>query len=160
MTDRLEHECYDYFKRIEDAGGMFAAIDAGFFRREIARASFTYQTEILQKRRLVVGVNAYETGGDEGPPILSIDPQLETRQIERLARTRAGATRRKWRALKVLEAICRDEKGPGNIMAALVDCARANATLGEMADVCRRVFGEYHKLAGRFESEQIDSQQT
>src|SRR5205085_4093934 len=60
LTDRLERECYDYFKRIEEKGGMFAAIDSGFFRREIARSSFAYQTEILHKRRLIIGVNAYE----------------------------------------------------------------------------------------------------
>ena len=103
---------------------------------------------MLQKRRLIVGVNAYETGGEEAPPILSIDPQLEQRQIERLARTRATRDAAKVEAaLRSLDSICRDEKGAGNIMAALADCARANATLGEMADVCRRVFGEYHKLA-------------
>ncbi len=148
LTDRLERECYDYFKRIEDAGGMFAALDAGFFRREIARSSFTYQTEIMNKRRLVVGVNAYETEGGVEPPILYINPKLEAQQTVRLARTRATRDALKVQAsLTNLEAICRDENSPGNIMAALVDCARVNVTLGEMADVCRKVYGEFNKLA-------------
>ena len=68
-------------------------MDAGFFRREIARSSFTYQTEIMQKRRLVVGVNAYESGSEQVPPLLHIDPHLEAQQNARLARTRANATR-------------------------------------------------------------------
>ncbi len=148
LTDRLERECYDYFKRIEEAGGMFAALEAGFFRREIARSSFTYQTEIMQKRRLIVGVNAYESGGDQVPPTLSIDPQLEAQQNARIARMRATRDALKVEAaLRNLEIVCRDESGSGNIMEALAGCARANATLGEMADVCRAVFGEYHALA-------------
>ena len=148
LTDRLERECYDYFKRIEEAGGMFAALEAGFFRREIARSSFTYQTEVTQKRRLIVGVNAYESGGDQVTPTLSIDPKLEAQQNARLARTRATRDALKVEAaLTNLEIVCRDASGSGNIMEALANCARANATLGEMADVCRAVFGEYHALA-------------
>jgi methylmalonyl-CoA mutase N-terminal domain/subunit len=148
LTDRLERECYDYFKRIDDAGGMFAAIDAGFFRREIARASFAYQADVSAKRRLIVGVNAFEDAARSAPPLLYVDPKLEDSQNARVARTRAlrdaGACDA---ALKILESVCRDESGASNIMEALVVCARANATLGEMADVCRKVFGEYHKLA-------------
>jgi methylmalonyl-CoA mutase N-terminal domain/subunit len=148
LTDRLERECYDYFKRIEERGGMFAAIDSGFFRREIARSSFLYQTEILQKKRLIVGVNAFESGEDQMPPILYIDPKLEEHQNVRVARTRATRDALKAEAaLRNLDETCRDGSGARNIMEALVICARANATLGEMADVCRAVFGEYHKLA-------------
>ncbi|HEY3323819.1 MAG TPA: methylmalonyl-CoA mutase family protein [Planctomycetota bacterium] len=147
LTNRLETECYAYFKRIEDLGGMFAAIDSGFFRREIARASFTYQQELLKNQRQIVGVNVFNAdGGWLEPPTLYVDPQLEEHQKQRLAETRA---RRKSAdvesTLHQLEAACRDEAV--NIMAALVDCARANVTLGEMCDVCRKVYGEYHKLA-------------
>jgi len=146
LTNRLETECYAYFKRIEDLGGMFNAIDTGFFRREIAQASFTYQQEIQAKRRYIVGVNAFngEQQHDE-PPTLYVNPQLEENQKKRLARTRAKRDALKVEAaLRELQTAC---AGSNNVMAALVECARANATLGEMADVCRKVYGEYHKLA-------------
>jgi methylmalonyl-CoA mutase N-terminal domain/subunit len=148
LTDRLEKECYDYFARIEQAGGMFNAIDSGFFRREIGRSSYAYQTEMLQKKRLIVGLNAFESGECEESPIHFVDPQLEENQRASLARTRARRDGAKASAaLATLEAVCRNEHGGGNVMAALFDCARANATLGEMAGVCRTVFGEYDKLA-------------
>ena len=147
LTDRLESECYAYFKQIEDLGGMFAAIDSGFFRREIAKASFAYQQDIQQKRRLIVGVNAFNADAPQGEPhILYVDPQLEERQKQRVARTRASRNALKVEgALRLLDEACRSDDQ--NIMSALVDCARANATLGEMAGVCRKVYGEYHKLA-------------
>ncbi|HYG75606.1 MAG TPA: methylmalonyl-CoA mutase family protein [Planctomycetota bacterium] len=158
LTDRLEAECYAYFKRIEELGGMFAAIDSGFFRREIAKASFAYQQEIQKNRRLVVGVNAFENDGSgEEPQILYIDPQLEENQKARLARTRANRDALKVEAaLRTLEEACNSAPVPfssagpdsrSNVMAALVDCARVNATLGEMCDVCRKTYGHYRKLA-------------
>ena len=148
LTDRLERECYDYFKRIDEAGGMFAALDAGFFRREIARSSFTYQTEIMNKRRLIVGVNAYENDDSAEPPLLQLDPNVEAQQHAGLARTRATRDATKVASsLHNLEAVCRDTPPGGNIMAALLECARANVTLGEMANICRVVFGEYHTLS-------------
>jgi methylmalonyl-CoA mutase N-terminal domain/subunit len=150
LTSRLEDEAEAYFKRIEEQGGMFAAIDSGFFRREIAKSSFIYQQEVQAKKRLIIGVNAYanETEPAE-PPILYIDPQLEERQKQRLARTRATRDALKVEAsLRTLDEACRHAPSPQhNVMAALVNCARANVTLGEMADVCRKVYGEYHKLA-------------
>jgi len=147
LTSRLEEESYVYFKRIDEMGGMYAAIDSGFFRREIARASFVYQQEIQKKRRLIVGVNAFQNEASQSDSdILYIDPQLEEHQKKRLARTRALRDALKVeRALSELEVACRSENL--NIMASLVDCARVNVTLSEMCDVCRKVFGEYHKLA-------------
>jgi len=146
LTNRLEEECYAYFKRIDECGGMFEAIDSGFFRREIAKASFVYQQEIQQKKRLVVGVNTFEDKTHEEPPLLYIDPKLEETQRQNLARTRAKRDALKVEsAVRVLEEACRSTDQ--NVMAALVECARANATLSEMADVCRKVYGEYHKLA-------------
>ena len=149
LTDRLEQECMDYFRRIEEAGGMFAAVDSGFFRREIAKSSFIYQQEVQAKKRLIVGVNAYTNDAEEEPPTLYVDPQLEERQKQRLARTRATRDALKVEAsLRDLESICAAApSAERNVMAALVDCARVNVTLGEMADVCRKVYGEYHKLA-------------
>jgi methylmalonyl-CoA mutase N-terminal domain/subunit len=150
LTNKLEEECERYFKRIEDAGGMFAAIDSGFFRREIAKSSFIYQQEIQAKKRYIVGVNAFDGDSSaEEPPILYIDPELEEHQKQRLAKTRATRDALKVEAaLRKLDEACRaNPSTQHNVMAALVDCARVNVTLGEMADVCRKVYGEYHKLA-------------
>ena len=147
LTDKLEAECYGYFKRIEDLGGMISAIDSGFFRREIARASFNSQQDIQRGRRLIVGVNAFQPEHQEADPAtLYIDPQLEERQNHRLARTRQARDAQKVdAALSRLGAAC--SSPAQNIMAALVDCARVNVTLGEMCDICRKTYGEYHKLA-------------
>ncbi|MCZ7648175.1 MAG: methylmalonyl-CoA mutase family protein [Planctomycetota bacterium] len=145
LTDRLEREAYAYFKRIEELGGMFAAIDSGFFRREIAKSSFQQQKEAESGKRKVVGVNCYETESVE-PPILYIDPKLEEEQKKNVQRTRAERDSLKVEAaLRKLEAACRG--GDRNVMAALVDCARVRVTQGEMCDVCRKVWGEYRKLA-------------
>ncbi len=149
LTTRLENEAEAYFKRIEEQGGMFAAIDSGFFRREIAKSSFIYQQEVQTKKRLIIGVNAYVNDAEPEPPTLYVDPQLEERQKQGLARMRAERDALKVDAtLRALEDACQHApSAEHNVMAALVDCARANVTLSEMADVCRKVYGEYHKLA-------------
>ena len=87
LTDRLEAEAYDYFRRIDELGGVIAAIRDNFFQREIAEASFRYQAEVEAEERIVVGVNHYEIPeeDDEPIPILRIDPGLEREQIERIA---------------------------------------------------------------------------
>ncbi|MCK6473307.1 MAG: methylmalonyl-CoA mutase family protein [Planctomycetes bacterium] len=147
LTDRLEAQCYEYFKEIERQGGMFAAIDSGFFRREIARSSFLFQKEIESNKRRIVGVNAFngEHHADE-PPILYVDPKLEEEQKKRVQKTRAERDALKAEAaLRKLEDACRSRAQ--NVMAALVDCARVRVTQGEMCDVCRKVWGEYRKLA-------------
>ena len=150
LTNRLEQEAEAYFKRIEEQGGMFAAIDSGFFRREIAKSSFIYQQEVQTKKRLIIGVNAYvNEAGDAEPPTMYVDPESEERQKQGLARMRAARDAHKVETtLRALEDACSHApSAEHNVMAALVDCARADVTLSEMADVCRKVYGEYHKLA-------------
>jgi methylmalonyl-CoA mutase N-terminal domain/subunit len=140
LTNRLEAEAYDYFARIEKLGGVVPAIKENFFQREIADASFRYQHEVEQKQRIVVGVNRYQLADEPELEILRIDPALEGKQIERVKALRArrdtAAVERTLARLK--EAAGRDRD---NLMPPLVEAAKAYATLGEMCDALREVWG-------------------
>jgi methylmalonyl-CoA mutase N-terminal domain/subunit len=140
LTNRLEAEAYDYFERIEKLGGVVPAIKENFFQREIADASFRYQHEVEQKQRIVVGVNRYQLADEPELEILRIDPGLEDKQIERVKALRARrdtpAVERTLARLK--EAAGRDRD---NLMPPLVEAANAYATLGEMCDALREVWG-------------------
>jgi methylmalonyl-CoA mutase N-terminal domain/subunit len=140
LTDEMERAAYEYFARIDELGGMVEAIRQNFPQREIADASFTYQTELNERRRIVVGVNEHQQA-DETVPILRIDPALERKQIERLAATRArreGAEVE--RTLAELKAAAASE---ANLMPAIIEAARARATEGEMIAAMQEVFGTY-----------------
>src|SRR5205823_595717 len=89
LTSELERQAYEYFERIEELGGVVAAIDQNFFQREIAEASFRYQQEVESGRRIVVGVNEFALDEDTSPPLLRIDPTLERKQVERVQALRA-----------------------------------------------------------------------
>src|SRR5436305_1551046 len=140
LTNRLEAEAYDYFERIEQLGGVVPAIKENFFQREIADASFRYQHEVEQKQRIVVGVNRYELADEPELEILRIDPALEGKQIERVKALRVRRdTPAVERALaRLKEAAGRDRD---NLMPPLVEAAKAYATLGEMCDALREVWG-------------------
>ena len=93
LTDELERQAYDYFRRIDELGGVVAAIEQNFFQREIAEASFRYQSEVEAEQRVIVGVNRYQPEDEQEIPILKIDPALEQKQIERV-QARARTARR------------------------------------------------------------------
>jgi methylmalonyl-CoA mutase N-terminal domain/subunit len=148
LTDRMERGCFEYFKRIDDIGGMLSAIERGFPQREIADSAYRYQQEIDARERIVVGVNDFTQGNEEpiAIPIHVISRESEERHLERLRRVRrerdqtALAT-----ALQRLETAARD--GRENLMPYLVDAVRAYATLGEMCNLLRGVYGEYREPA-------------
>jgi len=140
LTNTLEAEAYEYFDRIEKLGGVVAAIKENFFQREIAEASFRYQTEVEAKERIVVGVNRYELQNEPPPEILRIDPALETKQIERVQALRAG--RNAAAASAALARLKEDAAHEGrNLMPPIVEAARAYVTMGEMCDALREVWG-------------------
>jgi methylmalonyl-CoA mutase N-terminal domain/subunit len=145
LTDRMEEQAYEYFHKIDELGGMVEAIKTGFPQREIADAAFTYQQELETRERKLVGVNAYTEGDDHETPILRIDPRFETDQIER---TRAVRERRDSdRAGQTLECLEQAARDPDeNLMPYLLECARAEATEGEMVEALQRVFGTYREL--------------
>ena len=144
LTNRLEAEAYDYFERIEKLGGVVAAIKDNFFQREIADASFRYQNEVEQKQRIVVGVNRYELEDEPPVEILRIDPALERKQVERVRALRA---KRDSAAVEAALAGLKNAAAANgaNLMPLIVDAARAYATLGEMCDALREVWGVWRE---------------
>ncbi|TMB98488.1 MAG: methylmalonyl-CoA mutase [Chloroflexi bacterium] len=145
LTKETEEEAYRYFDKIEDMGGVIAAIENGYLQREIADASFRYQREIDTQDRTIVGVNDYLLDEPVEIPILQMDPQGEARQIERLNQLRRSRDGREAaRTLTSLASACRDGK---NVMPYLLDAVQAYCTLGEMCDVMREVFGVYQEDA-------------
>ena len=147
LTDQMEEEARDYFRRIDDLGGVLPCIDNGFFVQEIARASYRYQREVESRQRVIVGVNDYVTQEEPQIPLLRVDKMGEQRQIDRLTELRRTRSSRDVReALADLRTAAR---GAGNLMPHLLSAVSAHATLGETMDVLRDVFGEYtaHSMA-------------
>jgi methylmalonyl-CoA mutase, N-terminal domain len=142
LTDEMERAAYEYFARIDELGGMVEAIRENFPQREIAEASFQYQTELNQKRRIVVGVNDFVQHDEEELKILRIDPALEQKQADRLQATRAR--RDGSEVERTLAELKRAAANEGeNLMPHLVEAARARATEGEMVAAMQEVFGTY-----------------
>jgi len=141
LTDEMEEAAYAYFARIDELGGMVEAIRRNFPQREIADAAFTYQREVDERKRIVVGVNDFIQEGEEPTPILRIDPALERKQVERLAATRAKRDSVAVEsALAELKHAAADTE---NLMPPIIAAARARATEGEMIAAMQEVFGTY-----------------
>jgi len=144
LTNRLEAEAYDYFDRIKKLGGVIPAIEENFFQREIAEASFRYQSEVEAKQRVVVGVNRYEAQEEAPIELLRVDPALEAKQIDRVQRTRAGRDSAKVEAAltALKEGAAKDDV---NLMPLIVDASREYVTMGEMCDALREVWGVWRE---------------
>ncbi|HSS31752.1 MAG TPA: methylmalonyl-CoA mutase family protein, partial [Solirubrobacterales bacterium] len=141
LTDEMEAAAYRYFARIDELGGMVEAIRRNFPQREIADASFTYQQELNERRRIVVGVNDFTHEDEEQMPILKIDPALERKQVDRLAATKAG--RDSAAVAAALAELKTAAAGEGNLMPPLIEASRVQATEGEMIAAMQEVFGTY-----------------
>jgi methylmalonyl-CoA mutase N-terminal domain/subunit len=141
LTDEMERAAYEYFARIDELGGMVEAIKQNFPQREIADASFRYQQEVDQKRRIVVGVNEYVHADDEEIPTLYVDRELERKQVGRLQATRSA--RDSASVEGALGALKEGAAGDANLMPLIVDCARARASQGEIVAALQEVFGRY-----------------
>ena len=141
LTNRLESQAYDYFRRIEELGGVLPAIDKGFFQSEISDAAYRYQREIDENIRSIVGVNAYQDLTPYEIPILEMDPQGYRRQVTRLEMLRQERDNgRTGQALDRLRLAC---AGTENTMPFILDAVRAYATLDEIVSVMKEVFGVY-----------------
>ena len=145
LTRELEERAEDYFRRIDELGGVIPAIEQGFFQKEIADASFRYQQELEEKRRIMVGVNDFEVEEEEPIEILRISPRLEQEQAERVRAVRerrdAGACAR------ALDGLRRAAQGKENLMPFILDAVRAYATEGEIMGTLVDVFGLYTERA-------------
>src|ERR1022692_764057 len=144
LTLDMEQAAGDYFRRIDEMGGMIAAIEKGFPQSEIANASYQYQRAVEAKEKLVVGVNAFQSE-DQPIELLQIDPTAEEHQGKKLAALRAR--RDNGRVRKTLDALRRAAEGTENTMPFILDAVRAYATLGEICDAFRGVFGSYKETA-------------
>ncbi len=147
LTDRMEEGAEEYFRRIDEVGGVIPAIEQGFFQKEIADASFRYQQELERKRRVIVGVNEFTQGNeDEELEILRITPEAEQRQVERVRGVRAR--RDQARCTKALDTLRRAAQSPDeNLMPHILEAVRAYATEGEIMGTLVDVFGLYTEQA-------------
>jgi len=144
LTLDMEEGAYKYFDAIDRMGGMVAAIEQGFPQREIAEASYRFQQAFEKKEKIMVGVNAYVDPNEPPFPILYIDDQAADQQLARLAelkRTRDNAA-----VGRTLVALQEAARSGANTMYPLLDCVRAYATVGEMCDALRAVWGEYEEV--------------
>ena len=146
LTNQVERGACDYFRRIEDLGGVIRAIETGFLHREIADASYRYQQEVDRKERITVGVNDYIAKASPDIPLLRVDEKGKEHHVRRLNQVRRQRDNRDLREkLKALEQAARRSQ---NTMPPLLDAIKAYATLGEAMDVFREVFGEYQPSWG------------
>jgi methylmalonyl-CoA mutase N-terminal domain/subunit len=142
LTDEMEASAYEYFRKIDELGGMVDAVKLNYPQREIADASFALQREIDSGQRIVVGVNSFAAEDEQPIPTLRVDPALERKQIGRLQAARArrdgGAVERALAELR--EHAAHPER---NLMEPLIACARAHASEGEIVEALQQVFGDY-----------------
>ena len=143
QTDRMEQQTYDYFRRVEELGGVIPAIEKGFFQSEIADAAYRYQREIDLGIRKIVGVNAYAEKKPLTVPILEMDPKGYDRQVNRLQELRS--VRDNGRVGQSLDRLRLALEGTENTMPYLMECVHAYATLGEIIQVMKEVLGVYEE---------------
>jgi len=141
LTNEIERLAEDYIRKIDDIGGMLRAIEKGFVQREVEHASYEYQRRVESGEQTVVGVNRFEIEEAQNIPVLKIDPELERLQVERL---RAIRTRRDpVQASRVLDRVEQAARTSENLMPCILEAVENYATLGEISDRLRNVFGEY-----------------
>jgi methylmalonyl-CoA mutase N-terminal domain/subunit len=145
LTDETERAALDYLNRIDDLGGVLSCILNGFFQREIAESAYRYQQEIDQHKRTIVGVNDYIVEENIKVPTLYIDRVGERAHLERLQRVRRE--RDNAAVKRSLESLRRVAEGTENTMPAIIEAVKAYATLGEIMNVFRGVFGDYMEPA-------------
>lgn len=144
LTNKVEEEVYKYFKKIEKLGGMVEAIQQGFPQREIARSSQWYQRAIEKKEKIVVGLNEFMEE-EEVIETLKIGPEIEKRQIKAVKAIRKKRNKKKWEAS--LERLKGAAEGKENLMPYIIDAVKAYATVGEVSNTLKGVFGEYKEPA-------------
>ena len=141
LTDRLEHEAREYIRRIDDMGGMVAAVEKGYPQREIAASAYQFQRQVDAGERVMVGVNRYTTETDAKIPLLRIDETVQRQQIAALAKVKASRDAEKHRA--ALDAVAEAAASGANLMPPMIDAAKAYATEQELCDVLRSVLGTH-----------------
>jgi methylmalonyl-CoA mutase N-terminal domain/subunit len=145
MTRRMVEGSFDYFRRIDELGGMVEAIETGFPQREIMDAAFAYQQAVEKNEKIIVGVNAFQVDDEKPTEILYIDESVGERQMADLAAIRAR--RDAGAVARTLDALKRGAAGDANTMPLILDCVKAYCTVGEISDAFRDVFGTWEEPA-------------
>jgi methylmalonyl-CoA mutase N-terminal domain/subunit len=145
LTARVEEEAMRYIRRIDDMGGIIAAVERGYPQKEIADSAYKFQMQLERAERIIVGVNRFVSDEDVAIPVLRIDPEIERRQIERTRSVRAKRDpAAHGRAMGALRDACMSDK---NLMPFVLDAVRTYATLGEISDIFREAYGVYREPA-------------
>ena len=144
LTNQMEEKAMEYIQKIDDMGGMIEAIERGWPQQEIANAAYKYQREIDEKKRIIVGVNEYFTEEHEEVPLLQIDPKVEEEQIARLQKVKRERDNQKVK--QILERLHYEAEKNVNLMPTIIEAVKAYATLGEICDVLREVYGVHQEL--------------
>jgi methylmalonyl-CoA mutase, N-terminal domain len=142
LTDDIERGAREYIERIDALGGTLAAIEKGYIQGEIQNAAYSYQQSVERGETVVVGVNRFQESEHHAPPVFRLDPESERQQVERLRDLRASRN-----IAAVEQALCdleRAARGSDNLMPRILAACEALATLGEISDCLKKVFGEYH----------------
>jgi len=141
LTDRIEREATTLMDKVEEAGGVVACIEQGFIQRHIEDASYDYQKEVESGDRIIVGMNQFQIEEDIKPPLLRVDPAVEQAQIDSLARLKKDRDNKK--VDSSLTSLKKAAQGDKNLMPIILEAVKQYATLGEICNVLRGVFGEY-----------------
>jgi methylmalonyl-CoA mutase N-terminal domain/subunit len=141
LTDKIEKEALEYIQKIDDMGGTLVAVERGYIQKEIHESAYRYQMEIESRSRLIVGVNSFEMKENIPISILKVPPEIEKKQIEGL--TKLKAERDNEKVKNTLDKLKTVAEGEDNTMPAIIEAVSVYATLGEICDVFRDVFGEY-----------------
>jgi len=145
LTDRIEDEAMRYINEIDKMGGTLKAIEKGYIQREIAASAYNYQRAVDSGEQIIVGVNRFTTDDEPSPELLEVGAEVEKRQIARLGRLKQERDSQK--VGRVLERVRDAARSDGDIMPALIDAVKAYATVGEISDALRDVFGEYRETS-------------
>jgi methylmalonyl-CoA mutase N-terminal domain/subunit len=145
LTNEIEEKAMDYIRKVDDMGGAIVAIEKGFFQKEIADSAYKYQREVDGKKRIIVGVNDYRVEKEECPiKLLRVDSKVEQEQVAGLQKLRRERNSRK--ADEALNKLRRGAEKDENLMPQIIDTVKTYATLGEICEVLRQVYGEYKEL--------------
>jgi methylmalonyl-CoA mutase N-terminal domain/subunit len=143
LTNQIEANALGYLEKIEAMGGMLKAIERGFVQQEIQNAAYEYQKAVDKKEAIVVGVNGFALEHEKPIPLQHIDESLERKQVERLRAVRAKRDQARWQA--AVKAVEDTARGTANLMPVIVEAVEAHATVGEISDAMRHVYGEYRE---------------
>jgi methylmalonyl-CoA mutase N-terminal domain/subunit len=144
QTTRIESGARDILERIDAAGGTLTAIEQGLIQREIQESAYRAQQRIDSRESIVVGMNQFQTGDPARIELLQISPEIERRQVDRVRAVRASRDATAWRT--AIDGVTAAASGADNLVPPVVRAVEARATLGEISDALRRVFGEHREL--------------